>query len=79
MSTPEPLTCEEFVELVTDYLEGALDASTRERFEHHMALCDGCEVYLDQIQETVRVVGSFSDENLSEPARSRLLAAFRTW
>lgn len=79
MTTPGPLTCQEFVELVTGYLEGALDDATRQRFEAHLALCDGCTTYLDQIRATARIVGRLDSGNLPEPARGRLLEAFRDW
>lgn len=75
----QPLTCREFVELVTDYLEGALDPIARRRFEQHLALCPGCDTYLVQMRETARGAGRLEEEHLTEPARSRLLDAFRTW
>ena len=72
-----PLSCQEFVELVTDYLEDALDESTRARFEHHMGLCPGCEVYLRQMEETAARLGSVPVESLSPEAQTTLLDAFR--
>lgn len=74
-----PLTCQEFVELVTEYLEGSLDPAERTRFEAHLAQCPGCDTYLDQMRETARIAGRVEEEHLAEPARSRLLDAFRTW
>jgi anti-sigma factor RsiW len=74
-----PITCQEFVELATEYLEGALDQDTRERFERHLALCPGCETYLAQMAETARVTGRLEEEHLSDPARSQLMDAFREW
>jgi anti-sigma factor RsiW len=71
------LTCQEFVELVTDYLEGALDDTTRVRFEHHLGLCHGCEVYLRQMEETASRLGAIPAESLSADAQSTLLDAFR--
>jgi hypothetical protein len=71
------MDCVEFVELVTAYLEGALDAETEQRVVDHMALCDGCERYLDQIRVTVRRLGDLPPEGLSTDARDALLAAFR--
>ena len=71
------LTCQEFVELVTDYFEGALDADTTARFDEHRALCAGCETYLQQIQETVARLGEVPVESLSEEMQSVLLSAFR--
>jgi anti-sigma factor RsiW len=71
------LTCQELVELVTDYFEGALDADTTARFDEHRALCPGCETYLQQIQETVARLGEVPVESLSEEMQSVLLSAFR--
>lgn len=73
------ISCEQFVELVTDYLEGALDAGTARRFEEHLVLCPGCETYLEQIRETAKLVGRLEEQHLTEPARSHLLDAFRGW
>ncbi|MEP6814660.1 MAG: anti-sigma factor [Marmoricola sp.] len=73
------LSCAEFVELVTDYLEGALDADTERRFEAHAEACPGCEVYLDQIRETIAEVGRITPDDLDPDARARLLEAFRGW
>jgi anti-sigma factor RsiW len=71
------VTCEEFVELVTAYLEGELDPETAQRFVEHMALCEGCERYLDQFRTTVRTLGTLPAESLTPDARERLLGAFR--
>ena len=71
------LTCQEFVELVTDYFEGALDADTTARFDEHRALCPGCETYLLQMKETVSRLGEIPAESLSEEMQSTLLSAFR--
>jgi hypothetical protein len=74
------MTCAEFVELVTAYLEGALDRDAEQRFVEHMALCDGCDRYLQQIRETVSQLGQLpTEESLSGEARDRLLEAFRSW
>jgi anti-sigma factor RsiW len=73
------ITCQEFVELATDYLEDALDPATRRRFEGHLALCPGCETYLAQLGETARMTGSLEEKHLSGPAGSTLMNAFREW
>lgn len=73
------VTCEQFVELVTEYLEDAMDAETRADFEAHVARCRGCETYLDQIRATVRQAGTLKADDLSPPARDRLLEAFSEW
>ena len=71
------LSCQEFVELVTDYFEGVLDEDTTARFDEHRSLCPGCETYLDQIRETVARLGEIPTESLSEEMQSTLLSAFR--
>ena len=71
------LTCQDFVELVTDYLEGALDEDTVRRFDEHMALCPGCGTYLHQMKETASRLGEIPVESLSAEAQSTLLSAFR--
>jgi anti-sigma factor RsiW len=73
------MTCAELVELVTEYLEGALDARERERFELHVVYCPGCEFHLEQMRETIRATGRLTEEELPEAARTALLEAFRDW
>jgi anti-sigma factor RsiW len=73
------MNCDEFVELVTAYLEGTLDEATGARFTAHMAECDGCDVYLEQFRETIGMLGRLPSESLTSPARERMLDAFRTW
>jgi anti-sigma factor RsiW len=73
------LVCREVVELVSDYLEGALGVSDRARFELHLAACDGCSAYLEQMRATVRLAGSLSPEALDPVFRARLVDAFRDW
>jgi anti-sigma factor RsiW len=79
MQISEDLTCKELVELVTDYLEGALPAEERDRFEQHIVSCGGCETYLAQMRRTIALTGALTEESLSPDARDGLLAAFRGW
>lgn len=74
-----PLTCQELVELVTDYLEGTLDRDTEGRFVLHATQCPGCEIYLDQFRDTIREVGRLTPESIDPVTLSRLLGAFRDW
>lgn len=78
-TTLREMPCREFVELVTEYLEGGLSARDRARFEVHIAECEYCETYLEQIRQTIRVLGRLPEESLSSEARNALLGAFRTW
>jgi Predicted integral membrane protein len=75
----EQLSCQEFVELVTDYLEGALSLGDTERFEEHIGRCTGCEAYLEQIRQTIALAGRLTPESLSPEAEHELLEAFRGW
>lgn len=72
------MDCDELVELVTAYLEDALDPGTRERFDRHLLECDGCENYLQQFRTTVRTLGSIRDD-IAPDFRQRLMEAFRDW
>ena len=74
---PAPMSCQELVELVTDYLEDVLDADTRARFEHHLAVCPGCEVYVRQIEETAARLGGLTADSLPPAAQEALIEAFR--
>ncbi len=72
--------CQDFVEVVTDYLEGALPVATRARFERHLLHCDGCDRYLAQIRRTIELTGRLTVDDvdaLGAEARDRLLEAFR--
>ena len=73
------LTCIEVVELVTDYLDGALSRSERARFDAHLGDCHGCNAYLEQFRETIRLTGSLSEDTLDPVARDTMLAQFRDW
>lgn len=75
----ETLTCQELVELITDYLEGSLSPGQRARFEAHLAECDGCTNYLDQMRKTIALVGHLLEEALPEGSKRELLHLFRDW
>jgi anti-sigma factor RsiW len=71
------VTCQQLVELVTEYLEGVLDAGTAAEIEGHLALCQGCEEYVAQIRQTVRMLSQMPVGSLSDSARADIMAAFR--
>ncbi len=79
MATADDLTCKELVELVTDYLEGALRGAARARFESHLEICEGCATYVEQMRQTIRVVGRLDEDSIDPAVRERLLDAFRSW
>ena len=79
------LACAEIVELVTEYLEGALQPDARARVEAHLSGCDGCAEYLAQIVRTSGLVRAAAVPNgaervtLSDDACASLAEAFRDW
>jgi anti-sigma factor RsiW len=80
VTAPEDeLVCQELVEIVSDYLEGALPEADRERFEAHLEICEGCRRYLDQMRTTIRVVGTLTADDLDLGAREQLMQLFREW
>jgi anti-sigma factor RsiW len=73
------ISCRELVELVTAYLEGALSGEDRLRFESHIADCDHCTTYLDQMRRTIELTGTLRPDDVSPAAEQALLHAFRDW
>ena len=73
------LTCKELVELVTEYLEGALPPPDRTRFEEHLAQCRHCRVYLEQMKQTIHAVGALTEDTVPPEAKETLLQVFRDW
>ncbi len=73
------MTCREVVELMTDYLEGALSEDDRRRFEAHIAGCDGCREYLAQLRRTIAIAGRLDDEPVPPELEADLIRAFRDW
>jgi anti-sigma factor RsiW len=78
-ATHDDLACAEAVELVTAYLEGALDPAARARFDEHLADCPGCMIYLEQMRQTIATTGRLAESDVPEPFRERLRDAFRGW
>ena len=66
-AAPEEVTCQQFVELVTDYFEGALGPRTVSRVEEHLVLCDWCVTYSQQMGQTAATLHELKDELSEEP------------
>ena len=79
MTDPAEMSCRELVELVNEYLEGELDPDERARFESHLHECEGCLNYLNQMRQTIELVGRLTEESVPAPAIDELMSAFRTW
>jgi anti-sigma factor RsiW len=78
MLLPE-MPCQEIVEVITEYFEGTLPEPDKTRFEEHLALCDPCTIYLEQMRRTIRVLGKIDPLALSESDQEKLLSLFRDW
>jgi anti-sigma factor RsiW len=76
---PNDLSCKELVEIVTDYLEGALSPADQHRFESHIGKCDWCKLYIDQIRLTIKAAGKLTEDTIDPLAKEELLAVFRGW
>jgi predicted anti-sigma-YlaC factor YlaD len=77
MADGTEITCQELVEVVTDYLEGKLSPEEAAVFEAHLELCDGCRTYLDQMRVTIAAVGRIEESDVPPGMRDTLLAAYR--
>jgi anti-sigma factor RsiW len=71
--------CNEIVEVITAYLEGALKRREKKAFERHIRKCDGCTNYVEQIRITIETLGRVSTDDLPPELRENLVAAFRDW
>jgi len=75
--TFEHISCQEVVELVTDYLEGAMPPAEIVRFEQHLSVCEGCVFYVEQIRMTIEAAGRIGEEDVPPEIREGLVDAFR--
>ena len=73
------LVCQQVVELVNDYLEGALPRAERKRFERHLRGCPNCTAYLDQMRVTITATGRLTPEDLTPEARQEFTELYRAW
>ncbi len=74
--------CNLFVELVTEYLEGALSSNETRRLEEHLAICGGCESVLEQLRAVIRISGALAEDDvdaLTPAQREPVMSAFREW
>ena len=74
----EHVTCREFVEALTDYLENALDPAERAELERHIVICRGCSNYLEQMSSTIDLIGRIGAGD-GDAQGDKLLTMFRDW
>jgi len=75
--TPSRLVCQQVVELVSDYLDGSLSRRDRRRLEKHLAVCDACTAYLEQLRVTIAASGSVAPDDLAPEVLDTLTDLFR--
>lgn len=73
----EEIRCIEMVDVVTDWMEGALDDDTRVAVEEHLAICPDCTAYLDQLRTASALAADPAGESAPDDVKARLVAAFR--
>ena len=72
-----PLVCREAVELMSDYLERSLTRRERRRLEKHLAQCDACSAYLEQIRATIAASGRVEPDDLDPETLEGLVDLYR--
>jgi anti-sigma factor RsiW len=78
-SPSDEIVCRELVELVTPYLEDALPPEERALVERHLASCDGCAAYVQQMRLTIRAIGHVTEDAITSKTREDVVAIFRKW
>jgi anti-sigma factor RsiW len=73
------IVCQQAVELVTDYLEGALSRAARRGFEAHLANCPHCTEYLVQMRATIELTGRLTPADLTPQMQDEFIALYRAW
>ena len=79
MTSEASLSCQEVVELVTEYLENTLISEIREQFEEHIADCPGCTNYVQQVRLTIDMLHQLAQEPAFPRTKQELLRFFRNW
>ena len=75
----DEMACQELVELVTDYLEGALGRDEALRLCQHVQVCTSCDAYIDQVRSTIRATASLPPETPSAAVEDQLTEVYRQW
>ena len=79
MTNDNELSCQQVVELVTDYLENVLLPEMRKRLEDHVAECPGCAIYIDRVRQTICMLLQLAQEPVFPATKQELLEIFRSW
>ncbi|MEO8288408.1 MAG: zf-HC2 domain-containing protein [Chloroflexota bacterium] len=79
MSPHTHITCQELVELITEYFDGAMPSDERALFDRHMHACGACRTYVDQMRTTIELMGNLTTDTIPPQAEKELLNIFRHW
>ena len=69
------LTCKEFLQELTDYLDSTVDAELRVKLERHISECPNCFVILDTTQKTIMVYKGVEPQAIPDEVHVRLMKA----
>jgi anti-sigma factor RsiW len=75
----EHVTCQQFVDILTDYLEGVVDPRLRADIERHIVICRGCANYAEQMRSTIDILARAAGEDASGDGSGELVGLFRRW
>jgi anti-sigma factor RsiW len=70
------IVCQQWVEMVTDYLEGALPPKLQQAADRHLAGCPHCREYLEQMRRTITMASALRDEDVPDDVVEALTRAF---
>jgi anti-sigma factor RsiW len=71
------LTCKQFLEELSDYLEDSLDPSFREELRKHVNECPNCWVVCNTTERTLQIFKGMDARPLPENVQSRLMEALQ--
>ncbi len=76
---PALLECREVVEVVSDFLSGALTAEDRARLEQHLLVCPPCTLHIAQVRATVEYLAELGTDRVAVEVGPALVDLFRHW
>ena len=69
------MKCTEFLNELTNYLDGVIDAQTKSELEDHLAWCHNCYVVCDTTKKTIEIYRNQELYELPDDLRGRLQTA----
>ena len=69
------LTCKDFLNELSDYLDECVDAEVRASLEQHITECPNCWVIADTTKRTIRIYKGMEPQPIPPDVESRLMKA----